>query len=176
MKILTEDWLCADHSMTLSDFTCVDSDNDNEAQLFLQEESLALMERNLVCTRIFLNEDKKLIGFYSLFNNIIKINKDKREQLAIYLPHAVKEIPAIRLHSIGIDNEFQGRGYGDVLMASILYNCALVSRISGCSLITVESTKNAKGFYKKYRFVHLRKEGHYDLMGINTKGIQHVIG
>ncbi|MEW9674901.1 GNAT family N-acetyltransferase [Lentibacillus sp. L22] len=140
-------------------------------QIFLQEESLELMERNVVRTRLVLDGNKNLIGFYSLFNNVVKINKSKREELNVFLPHEVKEIPAIRLHYLGVDNNYMKQGYGSFLMSSVLYNCAKVAQMSGCSLITVESTKSAEGFYAKHGFMHIRSEGKFDMMGMNTKGL-----
>lgn len=56
-------------------------------------------------------------------------------------------------------------------MGSALFNCAKVAQVSGCSLISVESTKSAYCFYKKYGFSHIRSEGKFDMIGINTKGL-----
>lgn len=145
---MNEEWLNDSHIGLLHDFICTDQEGNDQVQFFLQEESFKLMEGNLVRTRLLINESNKLVGFYSLFNNIIKINKNKRKELDIILPQGVKEIPAIRLYYIGVATKFQGLGYGDRLMASILYSCAVVSQISGCSLLTVESTENAVGFYE----------------------------
>lgn len=168
---LKEEWINKNHYSAINGFSCIDEKGDNQVQLFLQEEALDLLERNLVRTRLFFDEYRNLIGFYSLFNNTIKANKGKREELSIYLPYEVKEIPAIRLHYIGVDNKYRRQGHGDYLMTSVLVNCAKIAQLSGCSIITVESTKNAIGFYEKYGFVHIRTEGNFNLMGINTKGI-----
>src|SRR5690625_3899026 len=100
---LSEAWLTIDHINHMNHFHCIDRDGDNHVQIFLQEQALDLMERNLVRTRLFFDESQNLIGFYSLFNDTIKINKYKRKQLNIHLPQNVKEIPAIRLHYIGVD-------------------------------------------------------------------------
>src|SRR5699024_11253184 len=119
-------------------------------QIFLQEQALDLMERNLVRTRLFFDESQNLIGFYSLFNDTIKIHKNKREEINIHLPHGVKEIPAVRLHYIGVDDRYKGQGYGDILMSSVLVNCIKIAQISGCPLITVESSESAREFYERY--------------------------
>lgn len=168
---LFEEWLNIEHINNINEFRCLDIDRDNHVQTFLQEESLELMGRNLVRTRLFFDGDRNLIGYYSLFNNIIKINKGKRIELNVLLPNEVKEIPAIRFHSFGVDNKYMNQGYGSFLMSSVLFNCAKVAQMSGCTLITVESTKSANGFYEKYGFVHIRSEGKFDMLGLNSKGL-----
>lgn len=109
INFLYEEWLTIEHINNLNGFRCKDADGDNHVQTFLQEESLELMERNLVRTRLFLDQDRNLIGFYSLFNNVIKINKSKRKELDVFLPNEVREIPAIRLHYFGVDNKYMNQ-------------------------------------------------------------------
>ncbi|MFT8321102.1 MAG: GNAT family N-acetyltransferase [Bacillus sp. (in: firmicutes)] len=127
------------------------------------------MERNLVRTRLFFDQEKNLIGFYSLFNDTIKMNKQKRQQMNISLPDRVKEIPAVRLHYLGVDIRFRKKHYGAYIMSSVLYHCALVSKISGCPLITVESTKTACSFYQKFDFEYIRPNDQYFTYTLNTK-------
>lgn len=165
---LHEKYLCAKYIEYTNKFRCVDKYKDDQVQLFLQEQALDLMERNLVRTRLFFDENQNLIGFYSLFNDTVKMNKYKRKEVGILLPKEVKEIPAIRLHYIGVDNRFRGRGYGEKIMGSALFNCIKVAKISGCSLITLESTEYTKVFYEKFDFKYIRPEGKYRLMVMNT--------
>lgn len=168
-KTISEAWLNIDHINHTNSFQCIDRDGDNHVQVFLQEQALDLMECNLVRTRLFFDKNQKLIGFYSLFNDTIKIHKNKRIEISLTLPQGVKEIPAVRLHYIGIDDRYKGQGYGDILMSSVLVNCIKIAQISGCPLITVESTESARKFYARYDFSYIRPERNYKIMVLNTK-------
>lgn len=163
---LREEYLKSEYLDKLLNFQCSD---EEQVEFFLKEEALNLMERNLVRTRLFFDQDENLIGFYSLFNDNIKINKQKRRELDIRLPDKVKVIPGIRLHYLGVDTRFRNMGYGKYLMASVLYHSAVVSKITGCSLITVESTKNARSFYDKFQFTYICPKDIYDFMAYSTK-------
>jgi GNAT superfamily N-acetyltransferase len=163
---IKEEYLSDEHLSKLQEFRCSD---EPIVENFLKEEAYNLMKRNLVRTRLFFDDNQNLIGFYSLFNDTIKINKQKRMQLEIYLPQGVTEIPAIRLHYLGVDERFRGNGFGAYLMVSVLYNCAKVAEITGCSLITVESTEKAKSFYEKFDFTYICPTDRYYLMALNTK-------
>lgn len=165
-----ESWLAADtHKPSIDNFKCINIEGSNHVQLFLQEHAINLMERNLVRTKLFFDLNDNLIGYYSLFNDTIKINKKKREQLGVYLPQNVKEIPAIRLHYLGVDDDYRNKGYGDYLMASLITSCATVAKHSGCTLITLESTESVVDFYAKYDFRHVHSEGDLSIMAMNTK-------
>lgn len=163
---IIEEYLSNKHVKKLQDFQCKD---ERQVETFLKEEAFPLMERNLVRTRLFFDQQKNLIGFYSLFNDTIKMNKQKRKQLDINLPDKVKEIPAIRLHYIGVDNRYRKNNYGLYIMSSVLYHSALVAKISGCPLIIVESTKNARAFYEKFDFTYIGPKDSYYIYSLNTK-------
>jgi GNAT superfamily N-acetyltransferase len=168
LENIKEVYLAGEHLPKLQEFRCLD---EPIVENFLKEEAYNLMQRNLVRTRLFFDNNQNLIGFYSLFNDTIKIHKQTRMKMEIYLPQGVKEIPAIRLHYLGVDERFRGKGFGAYLMASVLYNCAKVAEITGCSLITVESTEKARGFYEKFDFIYICPVDQYYLMALNTKSL-----
>ncbi|MGE7879116.1 hypothetical protein [Peribacillus muralis] len=127
------------------------------------------MDRNFVRTRLFFDTEKNLVGFYSLFNDTIKMNKQKRLELKIKLPDQVNVIPAIRLHYIGVDDRYRKKRYGEDLLGCVFIESAEIAKRSGCALIVLESTANAVGFHDKYQFTHIRKEKGYSLMAYNTE-------
>ncbi|WP_193224393.1 GNAT family N-acetyltransferase [Bacillus sp. B1-b2] len=129
------------------------------------------MERNLVRTRLFFDQDKNLIGFYSLFNDTIKMNK----QMDIALPDRVKETPAIRLHYIGVDSRYRKRYYGVYILTAALYHSAKISEMSGCALVTVESTEKACSFYEKFDFIYIRPKESYYSYALNTNYLTHFL-
>lgn len=86
------------HRSKISDFKCQDIDGNNQVELFLKEQAINLMERNLVRTKVFLDNKQTIVGFYSLFNDTVKMHKNKRGILKVHLPQNVTEIPAVRLH------------------------------------------------------------------------------
>ncbi|GGJ79824.1 GNAT superfamily N-acetyltransferase [Anoxybacillus voinovskiensis] len=166
LENIREVYLSDEHLLKLQEFRCTD---EQIVENFLKEDAYNLMKRNLVRTRLFFDDNQNLIGFYSLFNDTVKIQKQKRAMLEIYLPSSVKEIPAIRLHYLGVDERFRGKGFGSYLMTSVLYHCAKVAEITGCSLITVEATENAKSFYEKFGFTYICPINRYYLMALSTK-------
>lgn len=172
---LSEEWLSSNHSISIKDFKCTSQNNNSHVQLFLQEQAMGLMSKNIVRTRLFFDQHRNLIGFYSLFNDTIKMNKGKKKELDIRLPLRVTEIPSIRLHYIGVDDKYKGYGYGYHLMASVIDTCISVATVSGCSLIAVEASEDVIDFYKKFDFVHIRKEKSsnktYYLMALSTKNL-----
>lgn len=170
-KELSEVYLNDSHQNKVDGFHCIDKAGCRSVQDFLQNEALDYMKRNIARTRLFFEGDNNLVGFYSLFNDTIKINRQKRESMDIRLPHGVSDIPAIRLHFIGVDNAYQSKGFGEYIMGSVLDNCIEIARSSGCSLIVVESTESAKGFYEKLDFTYVRPENGYNIMAMGTKGL-----
>lgn len=168
---LTEEWLSISHREYIDGFTCKNKSGNSHVQDFLQEQALELMDRNLVRTRLFFDRHRNLIGFYSLFNDTIKINKYKRSELGVELPGHVKEIPAINLHYIGIDDRYRERSYGNYLMASVIVNCIKVATISGCTLITLEATEDVVSFYERFDFIHVRRENKLYRMALSTKNM-----
>lgn len=133
--VLEEEWLNEkNHSKALS-FSCVDECNDDHVEIFLKEQALELMQRNLVRTRLFFDHHQNLIGFYSLFNDKVKMNKDKRKALEVQLPQNVKDIPAIRLQYIGVDDEYRGKGHGFSLHRFIQLRLYEVEEVDGLKLI-----------------------------------------
>lgn len=168
LQDLSEKFLTEYDLEKIKDFQCQDV---SQVDAFLKEEAFNLMDRNLVRTRLFFDENQNLVGFYSLFNDTIKMNKQKRLEMDILLPDGVAVIPAIRLHYLGVDKRYRGKGYGVYLMASVLYYCTYIARITGCSLITIESTKEARGFYEKFGFSYICPTGAFDLMSLNTKSL-----
>ncbi|MBK5458030.1 GNAT family N-acetyltransferase [Peribacillus sp. TH27] len=154
------------HIDKIHQFKCSDED---KVDSFLKEESINLMDRNFVRTRLFFDNEKNLVGFYSLFNDTIKMNKQKRLELQVKLPDQVKVIPAIRLHYIAVDEKYRKKRYGEDLLGCVFIECAEIAKRSGCTLIVLESTSKTRGFYEKYDFTHIRKENEYSLMAYNTE-------
>lgn len=168
---LIEENLDDSHIKFLTNFTCENTKGDRHVELFLRNQAVDLTNKNLVRTRLLFDQSRNLIGFYSLFNDTIKMNKDKRKELRVSLPQSVKVIPAIRLHYIGVNDSHKGMGYGSILMASMLVACATVAKRTGCTLITLESTEDVRAFYEKFDFKHIHKDGDYYIMAMNTKSI-----
>lgn len=170
-KELDEVYLNDSHQNKIDGFRCIDKAECTRVQDFLQNEALDYMKTNIARTRLFFDGDNNLVGFYSLFNDTIKMNRQKRESMDVRLPHGVSDIPAIRLHFLGIDNEYQSKGFGGFVMGSALDSCIKIARSSGCSLIVVESTESARGFYEKLGFAYVRPENGYSIMAMGTKGL-----
>ncbi|MEH6941036.1 GNAT family N-acetyltransferase [Bacillus sp. JJ722] len=162
---LNGEFLSLHHEDSIHEFKCSD---EPSVEAFLKEQAMDLMDRCFSRTRLFFDSNQNLIGFYSLFNDSFKVPKKKTGELSIKLPTAVSYVPAVRLHYIGVDERYRGKGNGQFLLTSALYEVYKISKHSACTLVTIEATENAKEFYKKFGFVHLSKQGRLNLMALNV--------
>ncbi|CAM5184894.1 hypothetical protein UACE39S_01424 [Ureibacillus acetophenoni] len=165
----TDRKLLEEFSCLFSDYTSEDLRKDHEKiDIFLKEEATTHHLNHYVRTYLLLNEtEDKVIGFFSLFNDEIKVTNGKRSSLkfkgfTIYRPET-DIYPSIRLHQFAINNEFQGKfyqgiKYSDYLMGHVLATIKEVAAKSGCMFIGLEATDNSLKFYKSFNFIEFKKK------------------
>jgi len=145
----------------IENFKC---SSEKDVELFLKEDALRLQQNNMATTRLFFNESNKLVGYFTLFNDIVpKISKEKRDKEQWSLPNS-KFYPALRLHYIGVDERFQKKRYGEFLLMRVFDIGRAISEVSGCTFISVEALISAVGFYEHYDF---RTIGKHDKRYLN---------
>ena len=81
--------------------------------------------------------------------------------------------PSVRIHAIGVDDQYQKKMYGKALLGVATAYCLDIAETAGCTFINLEATKDSQGFYEKYGFVKLRKIN-YKLthMAIRTEDVE----
>lgn len=146
----------------LQTFVCSD---EPDLETFLKEEAVTLHFLNTAITRLYFDEQHNLIGYFTLFNDMVHIFKSQRTKFGWTLPKGYNYFPAIRLHYLGVDERFRKKGYGRYLLIEALRTCYDLSKDSGCNFITAESLKSAVSFYEKYGFKTIKRESNkYDNM------------
>jgi ribosomal protein S18 acetylase RimI-like enzyme len=142
-------YLNENHKEIIDDFQCLDEPSVSE---FLKEQALTLHQSNCAITRLYFDEYQNLIGFFTLYNDHIEVSKAKKQKHNWELPRDIRFFPAIKLHYLGIDERYRGRGYGQELMYEVFDVCQEIAALSGCVFITVEALNSAVGFYEKNGF------------------------
>lgn len=96
-------------------------------------------------------EENQIIGYYTISTSHIstEILPDKlRRKLPRY------PVPVIRLAKLCIDDNFQKKGYGALLLKDALKRIKVISENVGCFAVIVDAIDiSAKMFYEKYGFI-----------------------
>lgn len=118
---------------------------------FLKEAALQDQEKRLSRSRVLADEasdQKRIIGFHSLLMTTV-------DQAAIPddRPRIKRRIPVILVGQIGVDLEFQGRGYGDLLLTDIEIRTLEVAETVGVrSLMLDARSERLASWYEQRDF------------------------
>jgi GNAT superfamily N-acetyltransferase len=122
--------------------------NDESVNQFLHEKAMQDQERDLSRTMVLVDE-KRIIGYHTLVMSQVlqaEIPNDK--------PKITRGIPLILLGQIGIDVEFQGQGFGDLLLMDVQVRVDEISRKVGIrSLMLDARNEKLAEWYQKHDFV-----------------------
>jgi len=93
-----------------------------------------------------------LKGYYTLSNNSIPLNS-LPEHIQKKLPKSYASIPVTLLGRLAIDEEYQGKGIGKILLIDALKRSYEASQSIGSFAVVVDPTdQEAEMFYEKYDF------------------------
>ncbi len=87
---------------------------DEEVTRFLREKALQDQERDLSRTMVLIDSPdnpNRIVGYHTLV-----MSQVKQEEIPNDKPKITRGIPVILLGQIGIDTNFQGNGFGDLLL------------------------------------------------------------
>lgn len=136
----------------INEFNCTQDEGKKDIAEFLKHHAYELQKSNMAITRLFFNASGELVGYFTLFNDIVpRIGKSKlvKEQWA--LPNE-RFYPAIRLHYFGVDDRYKRMGIGHTMIHEVFNLCYNIAQQSGCTFISIEALLSAVDFYKKYDF------------------------
>jgi GNAT superfamily N-acetyltransferase len=119
---------------------------------FLLEQALRYQHLNLASTRLFLDDDHNLVGYYTLYNDMMEIGKEKRRKHGMEHLPSFKFYPAIKLHYLGVDARYRKQGYGRYMLLHALDTAESISELSGCLFLSLESLPSSKDFYIRHEF------------------------
>jgi GNAT superfamily N-acetyltransferase len=100
-------------------------------------------------------DSNKIKGYYTLSSNSIP-NELIPDFFKKNLPNSYSDIPTILLGRLAIDKEFQGKGFGAMLLVDALKRCSAISdSVGACAIIVDPLDNSAEEFYLKYGFIKL---------------------
>ncbi|ADY20376.1 GNAT family N-acetyltransferase [Bacillus paranthracis] len=156
MKVsLKSEVLSDSHFKVIENFSC---SKEQEVEDFLKKDAYNYSIRNMAITRLFFDEHQNLIGYFTVFNDHVEVCRSKRESANLIAPKGERNFPAIRLHYLGVDDKYQKQGYGEEILFHLFAHCYEISRMTGCTLITVQALRSSVGFYKKNAFIVWKNE------------------
>jgi len=138
------------------EFSCGKSMLDN----YLQKQANQDIKRKLSACFVLNDEETNLLkGYYTLANNSIPQNLIP-PKFQKKLPKSYSSIPTTLLGRLAIDNRFQGKGMGKLLLIDALSRSYEISKSIGSFAVIVDPLdKDAEKFYKKYGFINLPDSG-----------------
>ena len=139
-----------------NEFSCGKEILDN----YLYKQANQDIKRKLAACFVINDQETNLLkGYYTLANNsipqeIIPIQFQKR------LPKSYSSVPTTLLGRLAIDNRFQGKGIGKLLLIDALKRSYEISTSIGSFAVVVDPLdENAENFYNKYGFIKLPDSG-----------------
>jgi len=125
---------------------------DEDVTKFLREKALQDQERDLSRTMILAGlpeSPNTIVGFHTLI-----MSQVRQEEIPADKPKITRGIPVILLGQIGIDNEFQGKGFGDLLLTDAQARVDEISRNVGIRALMLDArTENLARWYESRDFV-----------------------
>jgi len=138
------------------EFSCGNDMLDN----YLQKQANQDIKRKLSACFVLNDEGTNLLkGYYTLANNSIPQNLIPAE-FKKKLPKSYTSIPTTLLGRLAIDNRFQGKGIGKLLLVDALNRSYEISKSIGSFAVIVDPIdEDAEKFYNKYGFINLPDSG-----------------
>jgi len=138
------------------EFSCGKDMLDN----YLQKQANQDIKRKLSACFVLNDKETNLLkGYYTLANNSIPQNLIPTE-FQKKLPKSYASIPTTLLGRLAIDNRFQGKGVGKLLLIDALNRSYEISKSIGSFAVIVDPIdEDAEKFYDKYGFINLPDSG-----------------
>ena len=135
-----------------NEFSCGKEMLDN----YLHKQANQDIKRKLSACFVINDQETNLLkGYYTLANNSIPqeiIPKKFQKRL----PKSYSSIPTTLLGRLAIDNRFQGKGFGRLLLIDALKRSYEISKNIGSFAVVVDPLdQDAENFYDKYGFIKL---------------------
>jgi GNAT superfamily N-acetyltransferase len=130
------------------------SSSNEDLNDFLHNDALKsqedLISRTYLCLR-----RSYLAGFFTLVTDTIEVKLVEREDGID--DYAYQKYPAIKIARMAVDKKLSGAGVGRYLLLAAIGKVHHLSLEVGCRYITVDSKREAIGFYRKNGFKIIKK-------------------
>lgn len=140
---------------------------DDEVTRFLLEQALQDQEKDLSRTMVLVDEEvdsTRVIGYHTLL-----MAQVKQEEIPGDRPRIKRPLPVILLGQLGIDREFQARGYGELMLIDAQARVDEISSKTGVRALMLDArNERLARWYEKYDFI--RFPGQFRMF----KSIEHI--
>lgn len=135
----------------INTFKCSD---EPSVEKYFKEDAITNDSTFFTTTKVLLNSDEsKVIGYYSLFNEFVMVSDDRKKKFAVPFWGEISNFPSVRLHYLGVSDEYRRQGFGDKLLGMVFSEVVDLTKRSGCMFISVEAINDrAIEFNKKNGF------------------------
>lgn len=133
----------------VGEFNC----GNNDLNVFLQTIARQHQRKFISKTYVLIDDDAPTVvmGFYTVAVRKMVSKDDLPPEMAKKIP---SEVPGFSVARLAIQNELQGRGYGEYMLFHALTRAARVAdEIGGYAVFVDAKDEEAAKFYKKYGFV-----------------------
>lgn len=110
-------------------------------------------EKHLSVTRVLLDSQEVLAGYYTLATGQVDFS-DLPPEIVRRLPR--RQLPVAVLAWLGVDKGFQGQGFGRLLLAQALRDCHDAGRTFAFIAVILDCIDDAaRAFYQRFDFQEL---------------------
>jgi len=128
------------------------SGND-EVDGWLKQSALQSQNKHLSATKVLLDDQRNLIGYYSLATSQVSFS-DLPLEIVKSLPS--RQLPVAVLAWLGLDSKNHGKGLGKRLLATALRDCFEASQTFPFIAVLLDCIDpSAKTFYKQFDFLEM---------------------
>jgi GNAT superfamily N-acetyltransferase len=125
---------------------------DDDVTKFLREKALQDQERDLSRTMVLAGlpeSPNRIVGYHTLV-----MSQVRQEEIPDDKPKITRGIPVILLGQIGIDKDFQGKGFGDLLLTDAQARVDEISNKVGIRALMLDArTEKLARWYESRDFV-----------------------
>jgi len=130
---------------------------DEAVTRFLREQAFQDHEKNLSRTLVLIDEDAdvaRIIGYHTLVMAHVK-----QEDIPGDRPTIRRGIPVILLGQLGIDKDFQRRGYGEMLLMDAQARVDQISRRTGLRVMMLDARNETLAhWYEEHDFIRFQRQ------------------
>ena len=125
---------------------------DEEVTHFLREQAVQDQEKDLSRTMVLINEQgeaTRILGYHTLV-----LAQVRQDEIPDDRPRIKRPILVILLGQLGIDIEFQGRGYGEMMLMDAQARVDEISRKTGVRALMLDARNETLArWYERYDFI-----------------------
>ena len=130
------------------------SSNAELNEYFLEDALEDTLNKNAI-THVLVDEDDKIVGFFTQLNGMIKCQDIKENDRIVGYDHA--STPALKIGGLSTHRDHECEGYGTEMIACSFRYLFNILRYSGCRVMIVDSKKGCEGSYERFRFKSIEK-------------------